>query len=166
MDVSVHQVQQGGKPRVAVPVHERLSHNRDAHDTLDARRHTHDDPRDGASRGYHPRRGGRYDSDEDQSLSPDLPGPLSFGRHILNAAFPPWYQLPTNIPKYSRETNLRLWVKDYRLVCQAGGADNDDFIIYKLPLFLADSARTWLEHLPPYQIQSWTDLKEIFVGNF
>ena len=33
-------------------------------------------------------------------------------------------------------------------------------------MFLADSARTWLEHLPPNQIQSWADLKEIFVGNF
>ena len=44
--------------------------------------------------------------------------------------------------------------------------DNDDFIIRNLPLFLADSARTWLEHLLPNIIQSWADLKEIFVGNF
>ena len=26
-------------------------------------------------------------------------------------------------------------------------ADNDDFIIHNVPLFLADSARAWLEHL-------------------
>jgi hypothetical protein len=26
-------------------------------------------------RGYHPRRGGRYDNEEDQSPSPELPGP-------------------------------------------------------------------------------------------
>ena len=44
--------------------------------------------------------------------------------------------------------------------------DNDDFIIRNLPLFLADSARAWLEHLPSNAIQSWADLKEIFVGNF
>ena len=62
--------------------------------------------------------------------------------------------------------NLGLWLEDYRLACQAGGADNDDFIICNLPLFLADSARTWLEHLPPNRIQIWADLKEIFVGNF
>ena len=68
--------------------------------------------------------------------------------------------------KYSGETNLGLWLEDYRLACQAGGADNDDFIIRNLPLFLVDSARTWLEHLPPNIIQSWADLKEIFVGNF
>ena len=44
--------------------------------------------------------------------------------------------------------------------------DNDDFIIRNLPLFLADSAWAWLEHLPSNAIQSWADLKEIFVGNF
>ena len=44
--------------------------------------------------------------------------------------------------------------------------DNDDFIIHNLPLFLADLAREWLEHLPSNAIQSWVDVKEIFVGNF
>jgi hypothetical protein len=33
-------------------------------------------------------------------------------------------------------------------------------------LFLADLVQTWLEHLSPNKIQSWVDLKEIFVGNF
>ena len=76
------------------------------------------------------------------------------------------YRPPTNIPKYSRETNLGLWLEDYQLACQASGVDNDYFIIHNLPLFLADSARAWLEHLPSNGIQSWADLKEIFVGNF
>jgi hypothetical protein len=35
-----------------------------------------------------------------------------------------------------------------------------------LPLHLADSARTWLEHLPPSQIHNWDDLVCTFVGNF
>ena len=67
---------------------------------------------------------------------------------------------------YSRETNLGLWLEDYRLACQTGGADNNDFIIRNLPLFLADLARAWLEHLPSNTIQSWADLKGIFVENF
>jgi len=62
--------------------------------------------------------------------------------------------------------NPGLWLEDYRLACQASGVDSDYFIIRNLPLFLADSARTWLEHLPPNRIQSWVDLKEIFVENF
>jgi hypothetical protein len=33
-------------------------------------------------KGYHPRRGGRYDSGEDRSPSPEPPGPQAFGRAI------------------------------------------------------------------------------------
>jgi hypothetical protein len=132
-----------------VPIPEHLGPNHDARNTLDAHRHGQENKREEASRGYHPRRGRRYDSGEDQSLSPNLLGPQAFDRCILNTALPPRYRLPTNVPKYSGETNLSLWLKDYWLACQADGADSDYFIIRNLPLFLANSARTWLEHLPP-----------------
>jgi hypothetical protein len=46
------------------------------------------------------------------------------------------------------ETDPRVWLNDYRLACQLGGATTDEVIIRNLPLHLADSARTWLEHLP------------------
>jgi hypothetical protein len=39
-------------------------------------------------RGYHPRRGGRYDSGEDLSPSPEPPGPQAFNRAIRRASFP------------------------------------------------------------------------------
>jgi hypothetical protein len=39
-------------------------------------------------RGYHPRHGGRYDSEEDQSPSPEPPGPQAFSRAIRRAPFP------------------------------------------------------------------------------
>jgi hypothetical protein len=39
-------------------------------------------------RGYHPRRGGRYDSGEDRSPSPEPPGPQAFSRAIRRAPFP------------------------------------------------------------------------------
>ena len=104
-------------PRTVVLVHERLGLHRDVRDTLDAHRRTHDDAREEASRGYHPRRGRRYDSTEDRSPSPNLLGPQAFGRHILNVVFPPWYRPPSNISKYSGETNPELWLKDYQLTC-------------------------------------------------
>jgi hypothetical protein len=50
--------------------------------------------------------------------------------------------------------------------CQLGGATSDEVIISNLPLHLADSARTWLEHLPASQIHNWDDLVRTFVGNF
>jgi hypothetical protein len=34
------------------------------------------------------------------------------------------------------------------------------------PLFFSDSARAWLEHLPPVQISNWDDLVKAFTGNF
>jgi hypothetical protein len=47
-----------------------------------------------------------------------------------------------------------------------GGATINEVIIRNLPLHLADSARTWLEHLPASQIHNWDDLVCTFVGNF
>jgi hypothetical protein len=48
----------------------------------------------------------------------------------------------------------------------AGRCSTDEVIIRNLPLHLADSARTWLEHLPPSQIHNWDDLVRTFIGNF
>jgi hypothetical protein len=117
-------------------------------------------------RGYHPRRGGRYDSEEDRSPSPEPPGPRVFSRAIRRAPFPARFQAPTTITKYSGETRPELWLADYRLACQLGGTDDDNLIIRNLPLFLSDAARAWLEHLPPTQIFGWDDLVKAFAGNF
>jgi hypothetical protein len=106
-------------------------------------------------RGYHPRRGGRYDSGEDRSPSPEPPSPQAFSRAIRRAPFPTRFRTPTTITKYSGETRPELWLADYRLACQLGGTDDDNLIIRNLPLFLSDAARAWLEHLPPAQISSW-----------
>jgi hypothetical protein len=73
---------------------------------------------------------------------------------------------PANITKYSGEMNLELWLDDYHLAWQLGGVDDDRFIICNLPLFLADSVRAWLEHLPTRHIHNWADLVKVFVGSF
>jgi hypothetical protein len=117
-------------------------------------------------RGYHPRRGGRYDSREDRSPSPEPPGPQAFSRAIRLAPFPTWFRTPTTITKYSGETRSELWLVDYRLTCQLGGTDDDNLIICDLPLFLSDAARAWLEHLPPMQISNWDYLVKAFADNF
>jgi hypothetical protein len=116
--------------------------------------------------GYHPRRGGCYDNEEDRSPSPEPPGPRVFSRAIRRASFPARFRAPTTITKYSGETRLELWLADYQLACQLGGMNDDNLIIRNLPLFLSDAARAWLEHLPPAQIFNWDDLVKAFVGNF
>jgi hypothetical protein len=100
-------------------------------------------------RGYHSRSGGHYDTEEDRSPSLEPLGPRVFSRAIRRASFPARFRAPTTITKYSGETRPELWLVDYRLACQLGGADDDNLIICNLPLFLSDAARTWLEHLPP-----------------
>jgi hypothetical protein len=117
-------------------------------------------------RGYHPRRGGRYDSREDPSPSPEPPGPQAFSRAIRRAPFPTRFQTPTTITKYSGETRPEQWLVDYQLTCQLGGTDDDNLIIRNLPLFLSDAARAWMEHLPPAQISNWDDLVKAFADNF
>jgi hypothetical protein len=119
-----------------------------------------------ATAGYHPRRGGSYDSREDRSPTPEPPGTRVFSREIRTASFPQRFRQPTSITKYNGETNPRVWLNDYRLACQLGGATTDEVIIRNLPLHLADSARTWLEHLPASPIHNWDDLVRTFVGNF
>jgi hypothetical protein len=105
-------------------------------------------------RGYHPRRGGHYDSEEDRSPSPEPLDPQAFSRAIRRAPFPTSFRAPTTITKYSGETSPELWLADYQLACQLGGTDDENLIICNLPLFLSDAARAWLEHLPPAQISN------------
>jgi hypothetical protein len=80
--------------------------------------------------------------------------------------FPSRFRAPTNMPRYDGDTNPIVWLEDYRLACHAGGATNDLFVIKNLPLYLGNSARTLLEHLPCDKINDWTDLRRVFVGNF
>jgi hypothetical protein len=89
-----------------------------------------------------------------------------FSREIRTATFPQRFRQPTTIVKYNGETDPRVWLNDYRLACQLGGANSDEAIIRNLPMHLADSARTWLEHLPASQIHNWDDLVRTFMGNF
>jgi hypothetical protein len=89
-----------------------------------------------------------------------------FSREIRTASYPQRFRQPTSIDKYTGETDPRVWINNYRLACQLGGATTDEVIIRNLPLHLADSARTWLGHLPASQIHNWDDLVCTFMGNF
>jgi hypothetical protein len=91
-----------------------------APDRLGSEQHRHDRGarlEEMVRRGYHPRRGGCYDSEEDQSPSPEPPGPRVFSRAIRRAPFSAQFRAPTTITKYSGETRPELWLADYRLAC-------------------------------------------------
>jgi hypothetical protein len=65
-------------------------HHRDRRARLDKR----------VRRGYHPRRGGRCDCEEDRSPLPEPPGPRAFSRAIRRAPFLARFRAPTTITKY------------------------------------------------------------------
>jgi hypothetical protein len=65
----------------------------DARNIINARRTSNAEAR--AAAGYHPRRGGRYDSGEDRSPTPEPPGTRVFSREIRTAAFPQRFRQPT-----------------------------------------------------------------------
>jgi hypothetical protein len=152
------------------PVKERILDTRgqpedgDTRNVINARRAANTETRTAV--GYRPRWGGRYDSREDRSPTLEPLGTRVFSREIRTASFPQRFRQPTSIDKYNGETDPHVWLNNYRLACQLGGATTDEVIIRNLPLHLTDSARTWLEHLPASQIHNWDDLVRTFMGNF
>jgi hypothetical protein len=141
-EASVHADGAAGQPanQGRTPVGERIPDTRGQAQDGDARQAGNAEAR--AVVGYHPRRGGRYDSREDRSPTPEPPGTRVFSREIRTTSFPQRFRQPTSIDKYTGETDPRVWLNDYRLACQLGGATTNEVIICNLPLHLADSART------------------------
>jgi hypothetical protein len=81
-----------------------------------------------ATVGYHPRWGGHYDSREDRSPTPEPLRTCVFSREIRTASFPQRFRQPTSIDKYTGETDPHVWLNDYRLACQLGGATTDEVL--------------------------------------
>jgi hypothetical protein len=85
---------------------------------------------------------------------------------VHDTCFPKHFHALINIIKSDSKTNPSVWLEEYRLACRTDGVDDDLFIIQFLPIYLADMARVWLDHLPRKSIDCWKDLKEIFTSNF
>jgi hypothetical protein len=90
----------------------------------------------------------------------------AFGGVVHDAHFPRHFRASGNIIKYDGKINPSVWLETYCLVCRSGEANNDLFIIQFLPIYLADSARAWLDHLSRNAIDNWYNLGEIFTGDF
>jgi hypothetical protein len=85
---------------------------------------------------------------------------------VHDAHFSRTFRASSNITKYDGKTNPSVWLEDYHLAHQVGNGNDDLFVIQFLPIYLADSARAWLVHLPRNIMNSWDDLRGIFTGNF
>jgi hypothetical protein len=106
-EASVHDGGAMGQPanQGRTPVKERILDTRgqakdgDARNVINAWRTGNTEAR--AAAGYHPRQGGRYDSREDRSPTPEPPGTRVFSREIRTASFPQRFRQPTPIDKYT-----------------------------------------------------------------
>jgi hypothetical protein len=111
-----------------------------------------------------PHHGERNDQ-ERRNLNSEGPGPKAYGSTVRDVCFLKCFWVPNNIVKYDDKTNPNIWLEDYHLACRASRADDDLFIIQFLPIYLANTARAWLDQLLRSMINFWEDLKEIFTGN-
>jgi hypothetical protein len=124
--LSQHRERGEGGGAAASAVRSRLGPNRDAQNTIEARRRAEsiDNHRDNHSRHHDDRgRGRRHDSDNDRDRNWSLNqrGPQAFGQRIYDAKFPSHFCALTNVPRYDGDTNPSVWLEDYRLACHAGG---------------------------------------------
>ena len=57
------------------------------------------------------------------------------------------------------------WLIDYSTAVSIANGNRRVAVKY-VPLMLQGTARTWLNSLKPYSINSWLDFTEVFVRNF
>jgi hypothetical protein len=115
-EASVHAGGTAGQPanQGRTPVREQILDTRgqaqdgDARSVINARRKG--DAEAQAAEGYHPRRGGLYDSREDRSPTPEPPGTRVFSQEIRTASFPQRFYQPTSIDKYMATRGSRTLV--------------------------------------------------------
>jgi hypothetical protein len=113
-EASAHADGAAGQPanQGRTPVRERILDTReqaqdgDACNVINARRAGNTKTR--AVVGYYPRWGGRYDSREDRTPTPEPPGTRVFCREFRTASFPQRFRQPTSINKYTGETDPRV----------------------------------------------------------
>jgi hypothetical protein len=141
------------------PAHVWPHHPNRCHEAL-ARRHIHQG--DEGTKSEHHARNPHCHGYE----GPKGSGAKAVRSNVHDACFPKHFRAPNNIIKYDGKTNPCIWLGDYCLTCWAGGVDDDRFIIQFLPIYLANTARAWLNHLLRSTIDSWEDLKDFFTDNF
>jgi hypothetical protein len=115
---------EGGGAATSV-VRSRLGPNRDARNTIEARRwaESSDNYCDNHSR-HHDDRGRRRrndsDDDRDRRWSRNQRGPRAIGQSIRDAKFSSRFRAPTNVLRYDGDTNPSVWLVDYQRLPRRG----------------------------------------------
>ena len=103
---------------------------------------------------------------QDNQAEDDVPaGPICFGPRIRQEQFPKGFTLPRDTPKYNGSVKPEDWLVDYMTAVTIAGGSKRVAVRYA-PLMLQGSARSWLNSLPPNNINCWSDFGDAFVRNF
>jgi hypothetical protein len=95
----------------------------------------------------------------------DLCGAECFSLYIRNTKLPRGLKNIEGLTKFNGQQDPKMWINDYGTIIKVvGGTRNNAMQL--LSLHLKDSARLWLNNLPPASIRSWGELREVFVHNF
>lgn len=136
---------------IRLTIHECLMHRPDARDAIRA----HEKERYG------------YDYEPTTAVSMPLTTSIAspcFGYEVITHPFPRPF-IMHSMDKYSGDAKPDHWLSDYLtdVDMAEGGMGN---ALWYVPLCLTESARTWLNGLPPHTIYYWMDFEEALLHNF
>ena len=91
-------------------------------------------------------------------------GPRPFTTRLRAVQWPIGFKVFVVDP-YDGKANPKQWVQLYEIVVRATRGNTDVMANY-LPVMLSQSTNNWLMGLREDSIESWDDLKKVFVENY
>ena len=91
-------------------------------------------------------------------------GPHPFTARLRAVQWPTGFKI-FRVDPYNGKANPEQWMQLYEIGVHAAGGNTDVMANY-LPIMLSQSANNWLIGLREDSIESWDDLKKVFVENY
>ena len=90
-------------------------------------------------------------------------GPRPFTARLRAVQWPAGFKI-FRVDPYDGKANPKQWMHLYEIAIQATGGNNDVMANY-LPIMLSQSANNWHMGSGEDSIESWDDLKRVFIEN-
>ena len=91
-------------------------------------------------------------------------GPHPFVARLRAVQWPTGFKI-FRVDPYDGKANPEQWMQLYEITVRAVG-ENTDVMVNYLPVMLSQSTNNWLMGLREDSIESWDDLKKVFVKNY
>ena len=98
------------------------------------------------------------------TIAGNFDGPHAFTAKPRAIQWPIDFKI-TVVKAYDGQVNPEQWLTCYAIAMRVSGGDTNMMANY-LPIMLKPSVMNWLTSLRPDTIESWDDLKRMFVKNY